>query len=42
MLSEGGRSWPETRNLLADKYNQGITLDVTDDNSNQDFDLTSK
>jgi hypothetical protein len=41
MLSEGGRSWPETRSLIADKYNQGITLDVTDDMSH-DFALTSK
>jgi hypothetical protein len=42
MASEGGRSWPETRNLVADKYNRGIQLDVTDDNSDQNFELTSK
>jgi hypothetical protein len=42
MASEGGRSWPETRNLIAEKYNDAIPLKVTDDNSNQDFELTSK
>jgi hypothetical protein len=42
MTSEGGRSWPETRSLIADKYASGIQLEVTDDNSSQDFELTSK
>jgi hypothetical protein len=42
MVSEGGRSWPETRSLIADKYASGIKLDVTGDNSNQEFALTSK
>jgi hypothetical protein len=41
MISEGGRSWPEQRSLIAEKYNQGITLDVTDD-TDHDFALTSK
>jgi hypothetical protein len=40
--SEGGRQYPELRNLIADKYNSGIELNVTGDNSNQDFALTSK
>jgi hypothetical protein len=42
MASEGGRQWPETRNLLADKYNNAINLEVAGDNRNQDFALTSK
>jgi hypothetical protein len=42
MASEGGRSWPETRNLIADKYGSGIQIEVTDDNSSQHFELTSK
>jgi hypothetical protein len=42
MLSEGGRSWPETRSLIADKYTSGIKLDISGDNSDQDFALTSK
>jgi hypothetical protein len=42
MRSEGGRQWPETRNLLAEKYNNEIPLEVTGDNRNQDFALTSK
>jgi hypothetical protein len=42
MVSEGGRSWPETRSLIADKYASGIKLEVTGDNSSQDFALTSK
>jgi hypothetical protein len=43
MLGEAGRQYPEIRNLLADKYSvSGIDLNVTDDNSNQNFDLTSK
>jgi hypothetical protein len=42
MASEGGRSWPETRSLIADKYSNGFQLEVTDDNSSQDFELTSK
>ena len=40
--SESGRQYPELRNLIADKYNSGIDLNVTGDNSNQDFALTSK
>jgi hypothetical protein len=42
MVSEGGRSWPETRSLIADKYASGIKLEVTGDNSDQDFALTCK
>jgi hypothetical protein len=42
MVSEGGRSWPETRSLIAESYNSGLKLDVAGDNSNQDFALTSK
>jgi hypothetical protein len=42
MASEGGRSWPETRSLIADKYGSGIQIDVTEDNSDQHFELTSK
>ncbi len=42
MVSEGGRSWPETRSLIADSYASGIKLEVTGDNSDQDFALTSK
>jgi hypothetical protein len=43
MIGEPGRQYPERRNLLADKYDvSGIDLKVTDDNSNQNFDLTSK
>jgi hypothetical protein len=39
MVSDGGRSYPELRNLVSSKYDQGIQLNVTDDNSNQDFEL---
>jgi len=39
MVSEGGRSYPELRNLVSSKYDQGIKLNVTDDNSGQDFEL---
>jgi hypothetical protein len=43
MAGDPGRQYPETRNLLAEKYSvSGIDLTVTDDNSNQDFALTSK
>jgi hypothetical protein len=42
MRSEGGRSWPETRSLIADKYGSGIQIEVTEDNSDQHFELTSK
>jgi hypothetical protein len=42
MVSEGGRSWPETRSLIADNYARGIKLEVSGDNSDQDFALTSK
>ncbi|HEX2475648.1 MAG TPA: hypothetical protein VHK01_12935 [Lacipirellulaceae bacterium] len=39
-ITEGGRSYPERRNLVSPKHDQkGIELKVTDDNSNQDFDL---
>ena len=41
MLSEGGRQWPETRNLIAEEYNNAIQLEVTEDNPDQDFALTS-
>lgn len=39
MVSEGGRSFQELRNLVSSKYDQGITLEVTEDNSSQDFEL---
>jgi hypothetical protein len=43
MIGEPGRQYPERRDLLAEKYSvSGIDLKVTDDNSNQNFDLTSK
>jgi hypothetical protein len=38
-ISEGGRTYPERRNLVSPKHDQeGIELKVTDD-TNQDFDL---
>jgi hypothetical protein len=40
MVSEGGRSYPELRNLVSSKHNNGINLKVTDDNSSQDIELT--
>jgi hypothetical protein len=40
MVSEGGRSYPELRNLVSSKYDKGIELKVTDDNSTQNFELT--
>jgi hypothetical protein len=43
MVGDPGRQAPEVRSLLADKYSvSGIDLNVTDDNSSQDFALTSK
>jgi hypothetical protein len=43
MIGEPGRQYPERRDLLAEKYSvSGIDLKVTEDNSNQNFDLTSK
>lgn len=39
MVSEGGRSFQELRNLVSSKYDQGIELEVTEDNSGQDFEL---
>jgi hypothetical protein len=42
MASEGGRSWPETRSLIAEKYNNAIAINVTGDDHSHDFELTSK
>jgi hypothetical protein len=42
MTSEGGRSWPEKRSLIAAKYDKAIAMNVTDDDRNHDFALTSK
>jgi hypothetical protein len=39
MVNEGGRSYPELRNLVSPKFDNGINLKITDDNSNQDFEL---
>jgi hypothetical protein len=39
MVSEGGRSYPELRDLVSSKHANGINLKVTDDNSSQDFEL---
>jgi hypothetical protein len=39
MVSEGGRSFQELRNLVSSKHDQGINLNVTGDNPNQDFEL---
>jgi hypothetical protein len=39
MVSEGGRSYPELRNLVSSKHDNGINLKITDDNSSQNFEL---
>jgi hypothetical protein len=39
MISEGGRSYPELRNLISSKYDKGISLKITGDNADQDFEL---
>lgn len=39
MVSEGGRSYPELRNLVSSKHDNGMNLNVSDDNSSQDFEL---
>jgi hypothetical protein len=39
-LREGvGNPYDELRSLVPEKYAQGMPLDVTDDNADQDFDL---
>jgi hypothetical protein len=38
-ITEGGRSFPERVNFVSSKHDNGINLKVTDDNSNQDFEL---
>jgi hypothetical protein len=42
MVNDGGRQYPELHNLVPSKYNNGIELEITDDNTSQDFDLVSK
>jgi hypothetical protein len=39
MVSDGGRSYEELRNLVSSKHDNGISLKITDDNSSQDFEL---
>ena len=40
MITESdNRPYPEVASIIAQKYASGIEIEVTDDNSNQDFDL---
>jgi hypothetical protein len=39
MVSDGGRSYEELRNLVSSKHDNGINLKIADDNSSQDFEL---
>ena len=42
MVNDGGRQYPELRNLIPSKYISGLELDIAEDNSSQDFELVSK
>jgi hypothetical protein len=42
MINEGGHVFPELVSIIPDKYQQGIDIDVSGDNPNQDFKLVSK
>jgi hypothetical protein len=40
-IDEGGRQYPELRNLVPSKYDLGINLEISGSNPNQNFELAT-